>query len=336
MTITAPPLTGRTHGVRGGPGRLRMAVCLATIAACVPYLTLKAAWLSGSTIGWNDADAAGESGLYTANAITMGLDAMAVVVVLAFTFRWGMRIPAWLVLAPIWIATGLLTPIVLAVPLGSVLQVLFSSEPLTTSDNAIQGWVYGVVYTGFTLQALGLVTAFVLYARNRWADVFTMRTRDVPKGTTHQVHVLLAYAAGVLAALFAAVQLFWALGATAGLTAAQVDHRTAVQQLADGTGGLLALAGAAALVLIVRRDGRRLVVPLAVAWTGAAATFADSLYALLVTVSRPALLASESTAALNLTALCGVFAGLLMGIAGVLLLAETDAQRARPTASSAP
>ena len=314
-----------------------MAVCLATIAACVPYLTLKAAWLSGSTIGWNDADAARESGLYAANAITMGMDAMAVVVVAAFTFSWGRRIPAWLVLAPTWVATGLLAPIVLAVPAGSVLQLLFSSEPLTTSDNPIQGWVYGVVYTGFTLQGLGLVTAFALYARNRWAGVFTVRTRDVPQGTTRHVQVLLAYAAGVLAALYAAVQLFWAFGATAGLGAEQTDHRTAVQQLAEGTGGLLALAGAAALLLIVRRGGRRrLVVPLAAVWAGAAATFADSLYGLLVTVSRPGLLGSESTAALNLTALCGVFAGLLMGIAGALLLAETDAQRARPTASSAP
>ncbi|MGP4027667.1 hypothetical protein [Actinomadura sp. 3N407] len=338
MTVADQPLMVRTRAARPGPGRVRLAVCAATIAACVPYLILKIAWLSGSTVGWNDTDAAEDSALYVGNAITMGMDAMAVVVALAFTFRWGMRIPAWLVLTPIWVAAGLLAPIVLAVPLGSVLQVLFSSEPLTTSGSAIQGWVYGVVYTGFTLQGLGLLTAFVLYARNRWADVFTVRTRDVPKGPTHQVQALLARAAGVLAVLFAAVHLFWAFGGTAGLTAEQVDHRNAAQQLADGAVGLLALAGAAALLVIVRRGGRpeRFAVPLAAAWVGAAATFAWSLYGLLVTLSRPGLLAGESTTALNLTALCGVLAGVLMGVTGAFLLAERDAQSASPIASSAP
>ncbi len=118
-----------------------------TIAACVPYLTIKIAWLSGSTIGWNDTSAAQESALYVGNAITMGMDAVAVLVALAFTFRWGRRIPAWLVLTPIWVAVGLLAPIVLAVPLGSLLQVLFSAEPLTGGDQAaLQGWVFGAVY----------------------------------------------------------------------------------------------------------------------------------------------------------------------------------------------
>ncbi|MFG2086654.1 MULTISPECIES: hypothetical protein [unclassified Spirillospora] len=338
MTVTAQPFTGRTRIARGGPGRLRLVVCAATIAACVPYLTIKIAWLSGSTVGWNDTDAAKESALYVGNAITMGMDAMAVAVALAFTFRWGMRIPAWLVLMPIWVAAGLLAPIVLAVPLGSVLQVLFSSEPLSASGGALQGWVYGVVYTGFTVQGLGLLAAFVLYARHRWADVFTVRTRDVPKGATHRVQALLARAAGVLAVLFAVVHLFWAFGGTAGLTAEQVDHRNVVQHLVDGTAALLALAGATALLVIVQRAGRpgRFVVPLAAAWVGAAATFAWSLYGLLVTLSHPGFLDGESTAALDLTALCGVLAGVLMGVTGAFLLAERDAQSARPIASSTP
>ncbi len=50
MTVSVQPLT-RTPAAHGGPGRLRLAVCAATIAACVPYLTIKVAWLSGSTIG---------------------------------------------------------------------------------------------------------------------------------------------------------------------------------------------------------------------------------------------------------------------------------------------
>ncbi|NVI91616.1 DUF3995 domain-containing protein [Actinomadura sp. BRA 177] len=336
MTVSVQPLT-RTPAAHGGPGRLRLAVCLVTIAACVPYLTIKIAWLSGSTIGWNDTSAAQESALYVGNAITMGMDAVAVLVALAFTFRWGRRIPAWLVLTPIWVAVGLLAPIVLAVPLGSLLQVLFSAEPLTGGDQAaLQGWVFGAVYGGFTVQGLGLLTAFVLYARDRWADVFAVRTKDVPRGATHPLQVLLARTASVFATAFAVVHLFWAFGGTAGLRPDELDHRNIAQQLADGMWGVLALAGAAALLMIVQRRGRpdRFVVPLAAAWVGAAATFAWSLYGLLVTLAQPGFLASDTTVAANLTALSGLLAGLIMGLTGAVLL--TERQSARPIASSTP
>ncbi|MFI0485867.1 hypothetical protein [Actinomadura sp. 9N215] len=345
--MTVSVLTGRAPAA--GAGRARLWVCAATVAACVPYLTLKLAWLSGSTVGWNDPEAAESSALYVGNAITMGMDAVAVLVVLAFTFRWGRRIPAWLVLTPMWIGAGLLAPIALAVPLGSLVQVLFSSEPLTTSDNAIQGWVYGVVYTGFTLQGLGLVTAFVLHARERWPDVFAVRTKDVARGATHPLQVLLARTAAVFAVGFAAVQFFWAFGGTAGLSAEDLDHRGAVLRLADGVMGLMALAGAVALLAIVQRSGRpaRFAVPLAGVWIGAGATFTWSFYGLITLLSQPELLATDSASALNLTKLCGLLAGLLMGVTGAVLLAErdgggagdrgdADAQSASPTASSTP
>jgi hypothetical protein len=336
MTVTAPALTGRTRAARGGPGRLRLAVCAATIAACVPYLTIKTAWLAGSTIGWNDAEAARDSALYVGNAITMGLDAVAVLVALAFTFPWGRRVPAWLVLAPIWVAVGLLAPIVLAVPLGTLLQALFAPGSLSVGDNGLQGWVYAVVYGGFTGQGLGLLTAFVLYARDRWADVFTVRTRDVPRGATHPLQVLLAGTASVFAAVFAAVHLFWAFGGTAGLREAELSDRHLTQHLSDGVWGGLALAGAAALLAVVRRRGRpeRFVLPLAAAWVGAATTFSWSLYMLVLMLGRPAAMASDTTAGAGLTALAGLFAGLLMAVAGAALL--TERQSARPIASSAP
>lgn len=121
------------------------------------------------------------------------------------------------------------------------------------------------------------------------------------------------------------------------------------QQLLDGAMGLLAPTGAAALLAIVGRSGRprRFAVALAGAWVGAASTFAWSLYGLIVTLARPGELGADSTTALDLTALCGVLAGLLMGVTGAVPLAERDAphapeQRARdaqiasPTASSTP
>jgi hypothetical protein len=319
-------------------------VCAATVAACVPYLTIKIAWLSGSTIGWNDPEAAKGSALYVGNAITMGMDAVAVLVALAFTFRWGLRLPAWLVLTPMWVGVGLLAPIAVAVPVGSLLQTLFSSTPLTASDNPLQGWVYGVVYAGFTAQAVGLTAAFALYARGRWPDVFAARTRDVPKGATHQLQTLFTLAAGAFALVFAAVQFYWAFGGTAGLSAEELDYRGAVQRLADGTMGALALAGAAALGAIVRRTalggGRsaRFAAPLAAVWVGAGATFTWSLFGLITMIGDPDFLDSGRASALNLSGLCGVLAGLLMGVTGAVLLAERDAhaQSASPSASRTP
>ncbi|URN00023.1 hypothetical protein LUW76_40100 [Actinomadura madurae] len=346
MTVSAHPLPGRARAAHGGPGRLRLAVCAATIAACVPYLTIKIAWLSGSTVGWNDASAAEDTALYAGNAITMGMDAVAVLVAMAFTFPWGRRLPGWLVLAPIWVAAGLLAPIVLAVPLGTLLQTLFSSQPLTGDANGLQGWVYGIVYGGFTVQGLGLLTAFVLYARDRWPWVFATRARNLPKGATSSLQMLLARAAAVPALAFAAAHLYWAFGGTAGLHDDALDDRNVPQQLADGVWGVLAVAGAAALVLIVRRAGgpEPLAVPLSAAWVGSAATFTGSLYGLLVMIGRPDALAPDFSTAAGLIALAGVLGGLIMGLTGAVLLAEShgpgsDAagdQSARPTASSTP
>ncbi|WP_344893663.1 hypothetical protein [Actinomadura meridiana] len=338
MTVSAPLRPAPVAG--GGPGRLRLGVCLATVAACVPYLTIKLAWLSGSTVGWDDPEAAKDSALYVGNAITMGMDAVAVAVVVAFTFRWGLRLPAWLVLTPMWIGAGLLAPIVVAVPIGALVQTLFSSAPLTASDNPLQGWVYGVVYTGFSFQAVGLITAFVLYARRRWPDVFTVRTKDVPRGATHSLQALLAYTATVFALVFAAAQFYWAFGGTSGLTADELDYRGAVQRLADGIMGVLALVGAAALVAIVRRGARppRFAVPLAGVWLGAGTTFTWTLFELITKLGDPEFLDSGSASALNLSGLAGLIAGLLMGVTGAVLLTERDAhaQSASPTASRTP
>ncbi|TYK48225.1 hypothetical protein [Actinomadura decatromicini] len=341
MTVSASSPLRRASAAPGSPGRLRLAVCAATVAACVPYLAIKTAWLSGSTVGWNDADAARESALYVGNAISLAMDATAVLVALAFTFPWGRRVPAWTVLAPMWIAAGLLAPIALAVPLGTVLQVAFSSQPVVDPGGALQGWVYGVVYTGFTLQGIGLVTAFVLYARDRWTHVFTVRTEDIPRGATHRLQVLLARTAAVFAVLFAAVHLFWACGGTAGLIAEEYLSRGPARQTVDGVMGLLALVAAAALLASVgrARRPRRFAVPLAGAWVGTAATFSWSLYLLIVTIAQPGRLGTHSTAAVNLTLLCGLLAGLLMGVTGAVLLvelAERDVQIASPAASSTP
>jgi hypothetical protein len=42
-------------------GTLRLAFCWVTIAACLPYLALKAVWVSRATIGFRDPAVAGDA-----------------------------------------------------------------------------------------------------------------------------------------------------------------------------------------------------------------------------------------------------------------------------------
>ncbi|MFD0853265.1 hypothetical protein ACFQ07_13575, partial [Actinomadura adrarensis] len=112
--------------------RVRLAFCYLTLAACLPYLTLKALWLSGADIGL-DAEAADQmhsAKFMVANAVTMGMELTAVLVAFTFTYPFGRRLPAWLVLFPMWVGTGLLAPIALGAPLGMLVQAVAGGSPL--------------------------------------------------------------------------------------------------------------------------------------------------------------------------------------------------------------
>jgi hypothetical protein len=47
---------------------------------------------------------------------------------------------------------------------------------------ALDWRVFGVVYTGFIVQGLSLGALFVLYARDRWGELWRGRVRDLPGG----------------------------------------------------------------------------------------------------------------------------------------------------------
>ncbi|MFC9975009.1 hypothetical protein ACFVH6_29325 [Spirillospora sp. NPDC127200] len=353
--MTASPSTAfPAAAVRPGPARrpstLRLAVCALTILACVPYLALKLTWLAGGSVGWSDGSAPQDTALYAANAITMAMDAVAVAIVLAFTFPWGRRLPAWMVVIPMWVGTGLLAPIALGVPLGTALQRLAGSSPLAPAvgEETLEGWVFAVVYGGFSLQGIGLVTAFVLYARARWPHVFALRAADLPEGPTRPVQRTLAYAAAVPAAGYAAMELLWSTGSALGRPDdGLLSTLTIAQRTVAAVSGLLALAAVAGLLALVHRRGRT-VTALAAAWTGAGSAFAWGLYSLLGTLGRPGETAAGTTAATNYVQLAALLGGLVMGLAGAFLLAEASApgtgreaaddagHSARPTASSTP
>lgn len=261
MTATSTPATRP----------LRAAVRYVTIVSCLPYLTLKVLWLSGSTAG--AADTAGVAEMadlrhIVGNLVTVGMELVAIVLVLAMTSPWGRRLPALAVLAPIWVGTGLLAPIALGLPLGLVAQGFVDGSSALT-DNGLHGWVYALVYGSFIAQAVGLLAAFLGYARDRWPEVFRMRTTQLRAITRRKRR--LATIAATIATGHAAMLVVWSVagprwGGPAGF-------ETVPQRVFLLVTGLLVLAGAVAVhALLWRWSTGRLLPPLALAWIGTGVT----------------------------------------------------------------
>lgn len=249
------------------PWSLRAAACYLTIAACLPYLTLKVLWLSGRSIGATDA--AGAATLtdprhIVGNLVTVGMELVAIGLVLALTYSWGRRLPAALVLVPVWVGTGLLAPLVLGLPLGLVAEAV-GGGAAAPADNGLAGWVFAVVYGGFIVQAVGLLTAFLGYALDRWPQVFWIRTPQLGASTARQRRR--ATVAATVAAGYAVLLGVWTVagprwGGPEGFDA--VAQRTVL--LATG---LVVLGGTVAVLALLGRWGTgRILVPLVVAWLG--------------------------------------------------------------------
>jgi hypothetical protein len=296
--------------------RIRIAAGIAAVAACLPYAALKIAWLAGSSVG--SATAAGAGSLHdgrhtVGNAATLAMALAAVLLALALTHRRGQRLPAAVVLIPVWVGTGLLAPIALGLPVGLVAQAFVGGSP-APADNELQGWVYAVVYGGFVVQAIALLTAFVLYARVRWPELFRLRTVELASETTGRLPRFLAHAGASAAAVYAVTNLAWAVAGES--LAAPPDLDTAAQRSVFASTGLLALAGAWAVQeLVHRRAGRpfdRLGAPLAIAGVGSAACFASGFAAYALAAD-----ASVDPSTSVLLAL-GSISGLAMGTAALL------------------
>ena len=151
----------------------RLAVGLVVLAV-VPYATLKVLWLSGSTAGLRSSDAVVEmasSRMVVGNVITIALELLAVGLAVALVQPWGRRLPAWPVLGLAAGATGCLAPILLGLPLGSVLQVLTTGGLRTGGMGDMSPWVFAIAYGGFGLIAVGIAVLLWCYAVDRWGGV---------------------------------------------------------------------------------------------------------------------------------------------------------------------
>ncbi|MEV6837480.1 hypothetical protein AB0N17_23755 [Streptomyces sp. NPDC051133] len=301
----------------------RRTLRLVAIAACLPYLCLKAAWIAGSHLGIPDGSPLLEHRLTMAlaNGLTVLMDAAVVVLALLLTRPWGLRVPAWLLAVPMWIATGLLAPIMAGFPL----QLLLHRGGGGGGDKPfLDGWVFAVVYGGFIVQGLALGTLFAGYARTRWGRLWRGRVRELPARDGASAQRLTAVTVLCLGLVAGAVRLLWACGVSAGRSGGGDRLMEAVYVL------FLAAAVTGAGQLAFHR-GRSLpvAVPLALAWvgSGAAACWGGwTALATLVTAHTPA---DRPTPLLSLTYAVQMIVGFLVASLTAHFLAERSAKAPR-------
>jgi len=170
---------------------------------------------------------------------------------------------------------GFLAPIVVAAPLNALARALGlgSSQPAPSEQFPLEPWVRGVVFTSFVGQGLALLTAFILYAHERWGGL--LRARTVDGQAPRQAIVILGNAAFVIATAVGLLHLLsGASGAPFGLPSELLRSGGANFYLLQATFGLAALCAAAGIAMLVNRVGTwPLWLPLSLGSIGAGAMF---------------------------------------------------------------
>ncbi|MET9321417.1 hypothetical protein ABZX75_14700 [Streptomyces sp. NPDC003038] len=312
MTTRADDTTYAQRPPAPLPGTGRRVLRVVAVAATVPYLALKTAWLAGSQIGIPAGSVLSEPGLFytVANAVTLAMDACVILLVLVLTTPWGIRVPAWLLTVPVFVATGLLTPILIGFSGQLLIRALgFGADPAGSSGQEpfLDPWVFHVVYAGFSVQGLALAGLFVPYARERWGRRWQgVLGERLPSSTG-----VMAAAAAVTGAAVGAVYLYWAFGGTAGLAEARVEQWSAETGVVSAAHGLCALAAGAGAVLLARGGARRAWWPAALAWTGSAATVSWALWMLIASAGGELETVKEAHAVMYLPYAGQMITGLL-------------------------
>ncbi|UKY49458.1 hypothetical protein [Streptomyces inhibens] len=332
----APHLPGELPAPRGAAGTARTVLRVTTLAACVPYLSLKIAWVAGSRLGIPEGSALRQDGnsLMALNLLTVLMDAAVIVLAFLLTRPWGQRVPAWLLALPMWCATGLIAPILAVFPVQSLAAALRdgaggSGGSGGSPDELLAPWVWNIVYSGFIVQGLALGTLFVLYARERWGHLWRGCLGTLPPSPTRSARRLTAAAVAVLSLLPAAVHLLWATGSTAGLNPARAAAVDLDARLNDAGYVLFAVLTAAGALTLAHGRGRRvpLLLPLAATWIGAGALACWGGWMTLTTLTVTAADPKLPTPLMSLTYAVQMIVGMLVAVAGAHFFAEREAAR---------
>ncbi|WP_251015223.1 hypothetical protein [Streptomyces sp. ISL-99] len=319
-------LASTSRGLHPAPdGRLRAVLRAAAVISCVPYVALKIAWIAGSRVGIPDGSVLLDHPgvMAAANSVTVLMDAAVVVLALLLTQDWGRRVPAWLLALPMWVATGLLTPIVTGFPLQLLAKVFTGAQSAPAgSERFLAEWVFGVVYTGFIVQGLALGALFALYAGDRWGHLWRGTVWELPSSAVGPRLRAAGVAASVLAALSAVPHVMWAAGSTTGLSQGRIDGRAADFRLLEGTYVLFAALAVTGVLMLALRRGRgvTLKTPLALAWVGSGALGCWGGWLLVASAMPAADGADRATTLMLLTYCVQMTAGLVVLAAGARFL----------------
>jgi hypothetical protein len=254
-----------------GVGRLGMAAAWISAVCCLPYLVLKVVWTAGLPVGITDRSVLDSHGWAAANALMAAVELAGLLLVLALTRPWARRVPAWLLLFPVWVGTGLLFRVAVGAALAGLSSA--SSHSSGGSLGGIQPWVFVMVYASFAGQGAALAIAFACYVRARWGRLMGGRTGDVvARGAARarswpEDHLpVMAGAAAVMAVAVAAVFCYWAAGGSSGLSGVQ-PHPSWALQASGAAGAVIAAAG---LLGLAGRWGHqtRYWLPAALTWVG--------------------------------------------------------------------
>ncbi|MGW7495316.1 hypothetical protein ACWGKA_13570 [Streptomyces luteogriseus] len=320
-----------------GPGCARRILRAVAVVSCAPYLALKAAWAAGSHVGIPEGSSLLDDRLTMAviNGLSILLDSAVIVLALVLTRPWGLRVPAWLLAFPVWVATGLLAPVMAGFPAQLVVRAFGGGGASSAGREAfLDEWVFAVVYTGFIAQGLALGGLFVLHARGRWGHVWRGRVWDLPVGSVGPAHRALAVAATVLALPPLALHALWACGVSAGLSGGRAADRGGEFYVLEALYVVFLLAAVTGAVLLAFRRGRALpvAVPLSLVWVGSGAVACWGGWLSLASLGGPADLADRATPLMNLAYAGQMLAGLLVAAIGVYHVAERSARTARRAA----
>ena len=315
---------------------LRTIAGYAAVVSALPYLALKMVWLGGGTLGVADLTLMRDPSMIALNVITAGMDLAGIGLALTFTHQWGLRIPAWLLLPPMWVATGLLARFIIAVPIALIVGWLMPAAVPRISGGPVEPWVYAVVYTEFAGMGVGLIVAFFFYARLRWAALLDVQAAAIQK-TTRELQVTLANTTNLIASLLGVLFIAWALGATLGLDAAAAARRTIVGSLVNGIDGVLMIGGAVGIQQMVRdpRSASPYWVPVSLTWIGAGSMFGWGLWQTAIVLGQTALVrGAEGMVLANLLGLLRLIAGLVLGLLMIFVLTERGGDRSGQSTSA--
>jgi hypothetical protein len=289
--------------------------------AVMPYLLIKIVWTLGLFI---PAEHIGDTSWRMINAATVVIAAFGILLAIAFCRPWGERLPAWLVVLPVWIGTGLLVPMLFLAPILG---------PAAMNRDRVSGsadiWAYEQFLIIISLIGVGICLPLALagYAKTRWPEALGGPLDfGEPSGNTHKLQTTLGRMVAVGCILLGVLKLFWAGGGTLGIDASLMDSRNLWWHLLSLSTGAWALVGAwGILVLTSRKGSRRFLPPMAAAWISSGMLFSYNIFANLSALMYDRQPTPEYPIARVLTTEAGIILGVTMGL--IILLVLQDRRR---------